>query len=83
MTVTMTPMQKTLSKHGNSYALVIEKPILEILQATPETVFNIATDGRCLMITPARTAEEKKRIDEAAAVIRKRYNGLFKRLAKS
>ena len=30
-------MQKTLIKHGNSLALVIDKPILEMLQITPDT----------------------------------------------
>ena len=28
-------MIKTLTKHGNSYALVIEKPILELLRNRP------------------------------------------------
>ena len=30
-----THMTKTLTKHGNSYALVIDKPILELIFSTP------------------------------------------------
>jgi len=50
-----------LTRHGNSYALVIDKPILELLRVTPETPFEIMTDGRCLVLTPVRDpAEERK-----------------------
>lgn len=33
-------MNKTLIKHGNSLALVIDKPILEMLQITADTPWN-------------------------------------------
>ena len=42
-------MQKTLCQHGNSYALVIDKPILELLQTTPETPFEVVTAGKSLL----------------------------------
>ena len=32
-------MIKTLTKHGNSAALVIERPILDLLGASAETAF--------------------------------------------
>ena len=47
-------MIKKLTKHGNSYAMVIDKPILELLQATSETPFEIISDGRSLVLTPVR-----------------------------
>ena len=47
-------MIKTLTKHGNSYAMVIDKPILELLHTTPETPFEIISDGRSLVLTPVR-----------------------------
>ena len=34
-------MIKALTKHGNSYALVIEKPILELLRVSPDASFEI------------------------------------------
>src|SRR5689334_8805743 len=38
-------MVKKLTKHGNSYALVIDKPIMDILNITDDTPLNITTDG--------------------------------------
>jgi hypothetical protein len=40
-------MRKTLTKHGNSYALVIDKPIMDLLRITPENLFEIMRDGQC------------------------------------
>ena len=45
-------MIKKLTKHGNSWALVIDKPVLELLKIDPETPLEIATDGRTLIISP-------------------------------
>ena len=39
-------MVKTLKQIGNSYGVIIDKPILEILHITPETPLEITTDGR-------------------------------------
>ena len=50
----ITTMQKNLVKHGNSMALVIEKPILELLGADADTPFEIVTDGQALVLTPVR-----------------------------
>jgi antitoxin component of MazEF toxin-antitoxin module len=38
-------MTKTLAKHGNSLALVIDKPILELLRIDDKTQLNVQTDG--------------------------------------
>ena len=38
-------MTKTLIKHGNSLALVIDKPILEMLQISADTPLELRTDG--------------------------------------
>ncbi len=60
-------MIKTLTKHGNSYALVIDKPILELLRVSPETPFEIMTDGQTLVLTPVRDpAEDQKFLPHAA-----------------
>ncbi len=54
-------MQKMLTKHGNSYALVIDKPIIDLLRVTPETPFEIMSDGQCLVLTPIRESKEEKK----------------------
>jgi antitoxin component of MazEF toxin-antitoxin module len=75
-------MIKSLTKHGNSYALVIEKPILELLGASPETPFEIMTDGRCLVLTPVRDAEEEQKFEAALAMVHKRFGRAMQRLAE-
>ena len=75
-------MRKALCKHGNSYALVIDKPILEVLRATPEMEFDIITDGQALVLSPVRTPEEDKKLDEAIARVHKRFGRAMKRLAE-
>ena len=75
-------MIKTLTKHGNSYAMVIEKPILELLHTTPDTPFEIISDGRSLVLTPVRSREESKKFDEAVALVHRRFGKAMKRLAE-
>lgn len=75
-------MIKTLTKHGNSYAMVIEKPILELLHTTPDTPFEIISDGRSLVLTPVRSSEESKKFDEAVAMVHRRFGKAMKRLAE-
>ena len=52
-------MVKTLTKHGNSLALVIDKPILDLLKIEADTPLSISTDGRCLIIAPADPKRRK------------------------
>jgi antitoxin component of MazEF toxin-antitoxin module len=75
-------MIKKLTKHGNSYAMVIEKPILELLHTTPDTPFEIISDGRSLVLTPVRSSEKSKKFDEAVAMVHKRFGKAMKRLAE-
>ena len=75
-------MVKTLTKHGNSYAMVIDKPILELLGATPETPFEIISDGRSLVLTPLRDAAEEKKFEDAVEMVHKRFGRAMKKLAE-
>ncbi len=75
-------MIKMLTKHGNSYAMVIEKPILELLHTTPDTPFEIISDGRSLVLTPVRSSEEAKKFDKAVAMVHKRFGKAMQRLAE-
>ena len=74
-------MIKTLTKHGNSYALVIDKPILELLRVSPETPFEIMTDGQTLVLTPVRDPAEDQQFREALEMVHKRFGRAMKRLA--
>ena len=75
-------MVKTLTKHGNSYALVIDKPILELLRVTPETPFEIVTDGQCLVLAPVRDPKEEAKFADALGMVHKRFGRAMKRLAQ-
>lgn len=75
-------MIKTLTKHGNSSALVIERPILELLGATPETSFEVVTDGRALVLIPILDESQTAKFRKTMESIGKRYRKSFEELAK-
>jgi antitoxin component of MazEF toxin-antitoxin module len=77
-------MIKKLVRHGNSRALIIDRPILELLGADEDSKFTITTDGRSLTITPVKSAEEERRLafEYAAEQALTRYGDTFKRLSK-
>ena len=75
-------MIKTLCKHGNSYALVIDKPILELIRATPETPFEVVTDGQSLLLSPVRDPKDEKRFRDALETVHKRFGRAMKKLAE-
>ncbi len=74
-------MQKTLTRHGNSLALVIDKPILELLRIQAETPLELSTDGNVLTIVPIRQTREEK-IREAVNEVNREYGSVLKNLAK-
>lgn len=78
-------MVKNLVKHGNSYALVIDKPILELLGITPDTPLEISTtDGKSLRVTAVSElspAERQEVLDASLADINQRFAKTLKRLA--
>lgn len=74
---------KKLTKHGNSYALIIERPILELLGIDSDTLLQISTpDGISIVITPLKSKAEQKRFSSALQKINKKYGGVLKRLAE-
>jgi len=75
-------MVKTLTKHGNSYAMVIDKPILELLKITPETPLEITTDGQTLILSPVRDARRKAKFNKALKDANRKFGRALKNLAK-
>ncbi len=51
-------MIKRLIQIGNSLALIIDKPILELLHIDPKTELELATDGDKLLVSPVRGSKE-------------------------
>ena len=76
-------MIKTLTKHGNSYALVIDKPILDLLKIHPDTPLVVSTDGKSLLISPDEAKDiDDNQFQEILDGINRRYAKVFKRLAE-
>ena len=75
-------MIKNLTKHGNSLALVIDRPILDLLKIDTDTPLDISTDGQVLVITPIRDAAHRKRFEQALKSVNRRYGRALKRLAE-
>lgn len=75
-------MIKNLTKHGNSYALVIDKAILELLRITPEEPLEITTDGSALTIRPVAEKGRTARFEKTLKQINRRHSRALKRLAE-
>ena len=75
-------MLKKLTKHGNSLALVIDRPILDLLKIDTDTPLDISTDGKRLIVVPAQQSERRKRFDAAQEWAHKRYGKAFRKLAQ-
>lgn len=78
MTVT-----KKLTKHGNSYALIIERPILELLGIDTDTLLQISTpDGASILIKPLKSNDKKRKFSSSLRKINRKYGRVLKNLAK-
>jgi antitoxin component of MazEF toxin-antitoxin module len=75
-------MTKTLTRHGNSLALVIDKPILELLNIDADTPLNVRTDGQSLVVSPVVDKREEAAFRSAMKKAHKRYGRMLKRLAE-
>jgi antitoxin MazE len=82
-------MIKKLSKHGNSLAILIDKPILELLGMDEHTHINIKTDGSNIIIEPIRNQDKVATISKDPKTQKiyeelvEKYDALFRKLAKN
>ena len=75
-------MTKTLIKHGNSLALVIDKPILEMLRISAETPLELTSNGDSLLISPIRDPKRNKQLKGSLRKINSKFGADLKRLAE-
>jgi len=75
-------MIKTLTKHGNSYALVIDKAILELLKFDPEQPLEITTDGEALTVRKATDTRRARKLERSLAKINRRHGRALRKLAE-
>ncbi len=74
-------MVKRMTRHGNSMALVIDRPVLELLNIDADTPLEITTDGDVLIITPVRDKKRRKAFEAALDKTNHRYGRMLKNLA--
>jgi antitoxin component of MazEF toxin-antitoxin module len=74
-------MRKKLTAIGNSFGIVIEKPILELLDIDRDTELDMKTDGDRLVLVPIRKGK-KQRVKEAMDAVMARHGETFRKLAK-
>jgi antitoxin MazE len=75
-------MVKKLTKHGNSLALVIDRPILELLKIDPDTPLDVSTDGKRLIVEAAKPSARRKKFEAAQESAHQRYGKAFQKLAQ-
>ncbi len=74
---------KKLTKQGNSYSLILDKALMELLDIDPETPLQLSTnDGQSLTITPLKDEIFDKAIDQKLDQYKKKYGNVLKRLAE-
>ena len=75
-------MGKKLTRHGNSMALVIDRPILDLLKIDEQTDLELFTDGHCLVVVPRKDAAREKKIRSALKRMNRDHAKALKRLAE-
>jgi len=72
---------KKLTAIGNSLGVVIDRPILDLLDITKDTPLEVKTDGEALIIRPVKLSK-KARVRESARRMMSVHEGTLRKLAR-
>ncbi|MGO8694325.1 MAG: AbrB/MazE/SpoVT family DNA-binding domain-containing protein [Rectinemataceae bacterium] len=75
-------MVKKLVQHGNSAALILDKPILDLLNLKVDTLLEITTDGKNLIISPQSDENKENDILASLEKINEKYGRALKKLGE-
>ena len=75
-------MIKKLIQHGNSAALILDKPILDLLNFKMDTPLEISTDGTNLIISAQNKKNGEKDVMKSLEKINSRYSNALKKLGE-
>ena len=75
-------MVKTLQKHGNSHALVIDRALMEATGIEADSPLEVTVSGNSLIVTPVHAGLGRERIARELEELRPRYGEMLKRLAE-
>ncbi len=77
-------MVKKLTKHGNSLAVLLDKPILEMLNINEKTPLKIKTDGVNIIIEPVHELSSNESVVEKLyEELSTKYEAVLKKLSKN
>lgn len=75
-------MIKKLIQHGNSSALIIDKPIMELLNIDFDTPLELSTDGNNIIISPVKDKSKLDKLNKSLNKINKNHTSTLQKLAK-
>ncbi len=75
-------MIKKLNKDGDHYTIEIDAQLVEALQATTATEFEVILNDGSLSITPVKNGSLNDKFEEALADVHNRFGNAMKKLAE-
>lgn len=75
-------MIKQIKKHGNSHAIVVDKPIMQALGINAETDLQLVVSNGSLIITPVHLGIGREGVSKALEELRPKYDSMLKKLAE-
>jgi antitoxin component of MazEF toxin-antitoxin module len=69
-------------QHGNSAAIIIDKPIMELLDFDIDTPLEIFTDGKNLIISPIHDVERMEKLKRSLSKINKEHRRTLEKLTQ-
>jgi antitoxin component of MazEF toxin-antitoxin module len=75
-------MVKTLTRTGNSLALVLDKGLLAATGIDANTRLEVSTDGDVIVISPVRSTRRTARLRRILDELDREHAGAFRRLAE-
>ena len=73
---------KHLTRQGNSLALYIDRPILDMLDIDEKTPLKLGVEGRKIVLEPLSDEEVARRFSKAADKVEGKFSKMFKHLAE-
>ena len=75
-------MTKTLTRTGNSLALVLDKALLEATGIDAATQLEVSTDGDVIVVSPVRPRRRTSKLKRIMTDLDAAHAGAFRRLAE-
>ncbi|MCK5675243.1 MAG: AbrB/MazE/SpoVT family DNA-binding domain-containing protein [Spirochaetales bacterium] len=73
-------MVKQLIRHGNSAAIILDKPILELLNVKMDTSLEITTDGKNIIISPMVKENAENDLLKSLKKVNKKHSETLRKL---